>query len=95
MSTAIAQWGNSEAVRIPQPVLRLANLKRGDQVTAEVNERGNIELIPVERAHRRVLPKRGVTFETLFAGYDASRTAPSEQWPTDDMLGAEWDAWQS
>lgn len=95
MSTAIAQWGNSEAVRIPQAILNMANLKRGDKVTPEINERGNIELVPAAQAHRRIQPKRGVTFETLFAGYNAAAPFPASAWPSEDMVGAEWETWQA
>lgn len=98
MATAIAAWGNSEAVRLPREVMRSAGLRRGDRVDLVVNESGRIELVPEKRAHRRVAPAKNVSFETLFAGWEGQESAfacaPSG-WPADDLVGAEWDAWSS
>ena len=95
MATAIATWGNSEAVRIPRAVLREAGLRKGDQVEVRVNSAGIIEIAPLKRPHRRVAPTRGVTFDALFPDFDASAERPRMEpaWPNDDLIGAEWDAW--
>lgn len=101
MSTAISSWGNSDAVRIPQGVLRDAGLRRGDRVVVAVNERGNIELVPEAAAHRRVSPARGVTYEALFKGFDSSSMAALREasrddgsaWLDEDLCGAEYEAW--
>lgn len=94
-ATKIASWGNSDAVRIPRTILRRVGLASGDGVDVVVNERNNIEIIPRARAHRRVKPMRGVTFDSLFAGYDPSATRADlpSAWPDDDMIGAEFEAW--
>lgn len=93
MATTIAPWGNSEAVRIPRDVLRSAGLRRGDQVSFEVNRKGRIEIIPQKQPHRRVEPARGVTFDTLFKGYEGGCLANGDAWPSDDLAGADWDSW--
>ena len=93
MATTIAPWGNSEAVRIPRDVLRSVGLRRGDQVSFEVNHSGRIEIIPQKQPHRRVEPARGVTFDTLFKGYEGGCLAGGDAWPNDDLVGAEWDSW--
>lgn len=93
MATTIAPWGNSEAVRIPRDVLRSVGLRRGDQVSFEVNRSGRIEIIPQKQPHRRVEPARGVTFDTLFKGYESGRLANGDAWPSDELVGAEWDSW--
>lgn len=93
METTISTWGNSEAVRIPRDILRSVGLRKGDRVAFEVNSRGRIELVPGEASHRRVVPAKGVTFESLFRGYEGDAVAQSGGWPTEDMVGAEWDAW--
>lgn len=99
MSTAIASWGNSEAIRIPQDMLRRAGLHKGDRVTFEINERGNLEIVPEEKEHRHVAPARGVTYESLFKDYDVSAAVKMPMpegectWPDDDMAGAEYEAW--
>ena len=94
-STRISVWGNSDAVRIPRGALRAVGLASGDSVEVVVNERHNIELVPKQRAHRRIRPKKGVSFDTLFAGYEPPATEPrvGECWPDDSMVGAELDAW--
>ena len=94
-ATKIASWGNSDAIRIPRAILKSAGLASGDGVEVVLNERNNIEIIPKARQHRRVKPMRGITFETLFAGYDPSKTAGSMSpaWPDDNMVGAEFEAW--
>ena len=93
--TTIATWGNSEAVRIPRAVLRQAGLRSGDEVSVRVGEGGCIEIVPSRAAHRRVAPERGVTFDTLFPGFDpkTSTAYRGQAWPDDDLVGAEWDAW--
>ena len=93
MATMIAPWGNSEAVRIPRDVLRSAGLRRGDQVRLEVNGRGRIEIVPQVQEHRRVEPARGITFDSLFKGYEGDRASNDAAWPNDDLVGAEWDSW--
>lgn len=93
MATTIAPWGNSEAVRIPRDVLRSAGLRRGDQVSFEVNRSGRIEIVPQKRQHRCVEPARGVTFDSLFEGYEGARLENGDAWPSDDLVGAERDAW--
>ncbi|WP_139650650.1 AbrB/MazE/SpoVT family DNA-binding domain-containing protein [Raoultibacter phocaeensis] len=93
METTISRWGNSEAVRIPREVLRLVGLRSGDQVGFEVNEQGRIELVPVEAAHRRIVPTKGVTFDALFKHYKGGVASSENAWPDDDLVGAEWDAW--
>lgn len=94
-TTRVASWGNSEAVRIPRSILRATGVSSGDRVEVVVNERNNIELRRKQSEHRCVKPARGITFDGLFAGYspDAS-SAASAAWPTEDMAGAEMQAWQ-
>lgn len=91
--TKIATWGNSEAVRIPRSVLRAVGLGAGDDVEVRVNERNRIELVPKQQVHRRVRPTKGVSFDSLFAGYDPAKLPPAPAWPDDDFVGAELEAW--
>lgn len=93
MITAVGTWGNSAAVRIPRAMLSLLRLRRGDEVEIGVNERGNIEIAPAARAHRRVEPTPGVTFESLFADYGGGRHDSSPAWADEGMVGAEAGAW--
>ncbi len=93
MVTAVGTWGNSAAIRIPKAIMSLLGLQKGDEVEVDVNERGNIEISPAIQQHRRVLPARGVTFMSLFAGYEGGRHDSSGAWASDDMEGAEAGAW--
>lgn len=93
VATNIASWGNSEAVRIPKSLLRSVGLSAGDSVRIATTERGVIEIAPIRREHRRVQPKRGITFDSLFEGYEPARQNTAAPWPTDDMLGTELEAW--
>jgi antitoxin MazE len=40
--TAVAEWGNARAIRIPKSVLQKANLREGDAVVFEVKKPGII-----------------------------------------------------
>ena len=95
METTIGTWGNSEAIRLPQAILRLAGLRKGDRVSIDVNEHGSIEVVPLKKDHRRVSPKKGVSFDALFKGYDLPEgmRPGADAWPSDDMVGAEWESW--
>ena len=100
MSTAVATWGNSEAVRIPRDTLRKAGLRKGDRVSFAVNAHGRIEIVPERKEHRRAVPARGVSFETLFAGWEGAGSGGNAGsgaggWPNDELVGAERDAWAS
>jgi len=46
MRLQVAKWGNSLAVRLPAECARIAGLKAGDEVEAEVTPIGEIRLIP-------------------------------------------------
>ncbi|QDZ40231.1 AbrB/MazE/SpoVT family DNA-binding domain-containing protein [Euhalothece natronophila Z-M001] len=46
MTTSVRKWGNSLAVRIPQPIAEQANLKEGVNVSFTVSEEGSIILSP-------------------------------------------------
>lgn len=94
MATAIAAWGNSDAIRIPRSLLREVGLRKGDNVELKVNESGRIEIVPEARAHRRVEPARDVTFDSLFKDYVPAACDPSaDAWPGDEFVGAEREAW--
>lgn len=42
VSTAVARWGNSPAIRIPKTIMQEANLQEGDAVDFEVKAPGII-----------------------------------------------------
>lgn len=46
MKVQLAKWGNSLAVRLPVDYLRVAGLKAGDTLDAQVDAAGNITLTP-------------------------------------------------
>ncbi|MCL2528757.1 MAG: AbrB/MazE/SpoVT family DNA-binding domain-containing protein [Coriobacteriia bacterium] len=92
MSTTIAPWGNSEAIRLPKEQLRIVGLERGDEVELLVNERGNLEIVP-KKTYRSGRRRRKVTFDELFKDYDGTRQESQSPWADDALVGAEKDAW--
>jgi antitoxin MazE len=44
MKAQMVKWGNSLAVRIPQPVVKQARLKEGDSLEVEASAEGQIEI---------------------------------------------------
>ena len=92
MTTSVATCGDSATRRIPGKVLRRTSLRQDDEVEVSVNERGNVKIASSGGGHRHVSPARGVTLATIFAGYAGGRSGP-DAWPSDDMAGAEWEAW--
>ena len=44
MKAQMVKWGNSMAVRIPQPVVKQARLKEGDTLEIEAPAEGQLEL---------------------------------------------------
>lgn len=91
-STTISAWGNSDGIRIPKSILRAVGLRTGDQVNVRASRTGAIEISPVGKPHRHVKPLSGVSFDSLFEGYDGP-IGPFEAWPDDDFVGAEREAW--
>ncbi|MDD2215489.1 MAG: AbrB/MazE/SpoVT family DNA-binding domain-containing protein [Eubacteriales bacterium] len=50
MYTTIQKWGNSQAVRLPKPILEMANLNENDKVEIKVQD-NNIIITPAKK-HR-------------------------------------------
>lgn len=93
MSTTIATWGNSDAVRIPRDVMVGSGLKTGDRVDVTIADRGVVVIRLAGTPHRHVAPAEGVSFESLFSGYAGERATSTDPLPEDDLVGAERDAW--
>ena len=94
MSTAITRWGNSSGVRIPSKILGKSRFKLGDLVDFVVNARGNIEIVAPEAEHRRVIAPGRMSASELYRRFPAEDAAATEPaWPSDDMVGAEWESW--
>ena len=94
MSTTITRWGNSSGVRIPSKELGESRFALGDVVELVVNARGNIEIIEPQGAHRKAEAPGRLTSAELYERYPVKPQAqPVSAWPSDDMVGAEWDAW--
>lgn len=82
-------WNGKQSFR------RLARHEAGNDADVVVDERGNIEIAPKTKAHRRVKPEKGITFDSLFEGYEPSDKPSdySSPWLGDDLSGAEHEAW--
>jgi antitoxin component of MazEF toxin-antitoxin module len=91
MSTALATWGNSIAMRIPKDVLAAARLSGGDVVDVRINERGNIEVVPTVSCRTGVRRHR-VNFDEMFRDYQGGRRGFDDPWGDDGLAGAEKEA---
>ena len=94
VEAASSTWGNSEAIRLPKSLLRLAHLGKGDKVNLFINSEGHIEIAPMEEIHRHVEPMKGVTFESLFRSYaPKSDSQNNDPWNGLPAMGAERELW--
>ncbi|MGN0038911.1 MAG: AbrB/MazE/SpoVT family DNA-binding domain-containing protein [Coriobacteriales bacterium] len=93
MRVELSKWGNSAGVRIPKQVLTKLGLSIGDAFKLTIgDEDGCICLMPLRSEHRRVEPAQGISFASLFRGNNAVDGGAA--WPSEDMLGAEEEAWR-
>jgi antitoxin MazE len=51
IETVVSKWGNSLAVRIPQPIAREARLNEGDCLAMDLDRNGSIVLRPARRKY--------------------------------------------
>jgi antitoxin MazE len=70
MTTQLARWGNSLALRLPKAVAVEARIAEGDQVNVTVKDGA----IVITRAPRRY------TLEELLKGYSAKNRHPETDW---------------
>lgn len=88
----VSSWGNSQGVRIPKAVLAEAGISVGDSIEIMVTDEGFIQ---ISKAHRQVPADRSVTLSSLVGeGPEAVPTNDGKAWPTDNLVGAEREAWQ-
>lgn len=88
----VSSWGNSQGVRIPKSVLAEARISVGDSIEIVVTDEGFIQ---ISKAHRHVPADRSVTLSSLVGeGPEAVPVDDGKAWPTDDLVGAEREAWQ-
>ena len=76
----VAKWGNSLAVRIPQPIARQAHLNEGDAFTLEVGADGNLILRPARPRYDLASLLEGVTAKNLHSEADWGVPAGKETW---------------
>lgn len=77
MYTTIVKWGNSQAIRIPKPILEMAGLNENDKVDISVKD-GNIIIIPI---------KKHKTLKERIAEYEGDYVC--EEWNTGNSEGKE------
>ena len=96
MSTTITRWGNSSGIRIPSKVLGQSRFKLGDLVDFVVNANGNIEIVEPAAKHRRIMAPGRVSAAELYGKLPVTPAASSaDAWPSDGMVGKEWESWSS
>ncbi|MCX6591615.1 MAG: AbrB/MazE/SpoVT family DNA-binding domain-containing protein [Acidobacteria bacterium] len=69
--TQVSKWGNSLAIRIPQAVLKAAQLAEGDRLALDVNADGSIVL-------RAMAPR--YTLDELVAGITPKNRHEAADW---------------
>lgn len=79
MFTTIQKWGNSQALRIPKPILEMVNLKENDQVQIKVQD-GNVIIIPVKK--RKTLEERISEYKGDYkcGEWDTGKPSGNEVW---------------
>ena len=63
MYTTIQRWGNSNAVRIPKPLLESVKLRENERVEITADEHG-IHIKPLQRKYKNL--------DELFEGYEGN-----------------------
>ncbi|MFW6262470.1 MAG: AbrB/MazE/SpoVT family DNA-binding domain-containing protein [Thermotogota bacterium] len=76
MTTKVQKWGNSNAIRIPKPIIKEAHLSENDQVEVKV-ESGNIIICPI---------KKHKTLKERIKGYEPQKCS---EWDTGSPKGKE------
>ena len=77
MYTTIQRWGNSQAVRLPKPLLEKAKLGNNDRVEIRV-ENGNLIIVPA---------KKHKTLKERIAEYSGDYRC--SEWDTGEPMGKE------
>jgi len=63
MYATIQRWGNSNAIRIPKPVLDSLSMRENERVELLVDKEG-IHIVPLKRKHK--------SLDELFEGFEGS-----------------------
>ena len=80
MKTEIRKWGNSYAVRIPNPILEAACVEEGSEVELRVPERGRVELRLVRQKPKLSDYLRRITPDNLHGETDWGEAVGREEW---------------
>ncbi len=79
MTTRVATWGNSLAVRLPRAVAEKANVKDGDAVEVTI-EKGAIVVRPAKRRYTIEELTEGITPENRHGETDWGSPVGKEFW---------------
>ena len=80
IEATVAKWGNSLAVRLPQPITKQAKLSEGDSVSLEVSAEGDIVLRPARPKYELTSLLKGVTAKNLHTETDFGEPVGEEIW---------------
>lgn len=79
MTTQLARWGNSLAIRIPKPLAAQLNLREETEVTLSVTD-GKIVITPAQNKYALESLLEGITEENLHGETDTGLPAGAEGW---------------
>jgi antitoxin component of MazEF toxin-antitoxin module len=84
-TATVAQWGNSQGLRLPAPVCRKLGFAVGDKLTLLVNDRGEMVITSAEKKYFRSNPD--ITIVDLFKNCEKIAQSTEIDWGVD--VGAE------
>lgn len=76
----ISKWGNSLAIRIPQGVLKLAQLTEGDALNVELQQDGSILLRSPKKKYKLDDLVSQITKENRHSEVDWGKPVGKEAW---------------
>ncbi len=80
MSTNVAKWGNSLAVRLPKGVAEKAGLSEGEPLEVSVSKAGDVILSKTRRRYTLDELVAGITPENRHEEIDLGRPVGKEVW---------------
>ena len=78
--TQVSKWGNSLAIRIPQAILKAAQLAEGDRLALDVNADGSIVLRTLAPRYTLDQLVTGITPNNRHEAVDCGKPQGKESW---------------
>jgi antitoxin MazE len=77
----VSKWGNSLAIRLPQPMAAALSIEKGTQVELQMEENGFRVIVPsTPRSFTLAELLQGITPDNLHGEYDWGKPQGNEVW---------------